>query len=135
MKKASKEPHILFQVLREPYRQKATDTLKDFVRRYRADLNKEVFIDNRRYFRIISLARFEIEGRDCSIHIIVHNDMRIKQGDTLVDELGHRFTATCFEMVHYSPNAYPECMEILPWFLSGNPDEIGEYLAVSDSLT
>ena len=133
MKKNKQPVKSSFRVIKEPYKQSADDSLKEFIQRFLIDPEREVKIDNRTYHKVIMLSELGIRSRGIFTLVTLSSRIRIRIGDVLIDENGRMYTMKGVEMIRYESDMYPECLEIVTLSISGDSEVMGDYLAVCDS--
>ena len=132
MKKSKQPVKSSFRVIKETYKQSADDSLKEYIQRFLTDPEREIKIDNRTYHKVIMLCELGIRSRGTFILVTLSSRIRICIGDVLIDENGRMYTMKGVEMMRYASDMYPECLEIVTLSVSGDPEAMGDYLAVCD---
>ncbi len=111
-----------------PYENNQNDTMTEFYARYIDDIDKYVFIDGKKFCKIIY--RCDCYLNDKFTHIVTFENLEnLSQNDVLVDEQGREFIIKSFEMVSFStliPEWYDKTYNLA---LLGKDYIIGKYLA------
>ena len=122
----------MIRIIREPYRRSSTDTLREFVERYECDPNREFSRGLHHFHRVLRLSRIALPGSPVKVMVLLHAGFTLRIGDKLIDENGllctvlARDTACCFD-----PALLPFFSRTCSYYLSGNAETLGEYLAIS----
>lgn len=89
-----------------------------------------ITIDDRTYYKVMQVTEFRIEGCDFTMLVHIDNDLNPRIGDVLIDENNNTFVYKSCAMIHYGHEQYPECLKVVDMLLTGDAEELGEYLAV-----
>ncbi len=110
-----------------PYENNKNDTMTEFYARYINDDDKYIFIDDKKFCKIIY--RCDWYQNEKVTHLVTFENIEdISQNDILVDEKGREFIVKSFEMISFGgliPEWYSKTYNLA---LLGKNYSIGEYL-------
>ncbi len=114
--------------LYSPYKNSKNDTMTEFYARYMDDIDKYVFIDGKKFCKIIYRCDWYVNDKFTHLAIF-ENIENLFQDDILVDEQGQEFIIKSFETVSFGglmPEWYSKTYNLA---LLGKDYIIGKYLA------
>ena len=110
-----------------PYHIRESDTMDDFYALWLCDSDRELDLNGRTYYRILSKMKIV---KDNSEFVIVHvpNDLHCFLHQNLEDENDNKFTVYNIPMFHYTTPFKDWMRNTYAIVLQGNIDSLGEYL-------
>ena len=124
MNKKNKKGNIYFD--KEPYKIEETDSIDVQIMRYLNDEKKTINIDNRQYYKIISL-QFIVIGKARMIAMLDYS-LNLRIGDDLMDENGRRYNVIGFPMINFGGKPPMWYAKVYSVELEGDEKDIGEYV-------
>ena len=122
-----KRGHHSLGEFQSPYAAETQDTVAHWLEAYKADADKFLVLDDRKYSKIIHHCEFfALEGAHLLVAFEPLEELRI--GDCLLDETGREFVVKSFEQLRFA-GAIPAWYENIPKVaIQGKDYSIGSYL-------
>ncbi len=122
-----KRGHRSLGEFKSPYSVNTDDTMAEWFEAYKADPDKFLVLEDRKYSKIIHSCEFyAYEGPHLLVAFEPLEALRI--GDVLLDEEGREFTVTAFEFLRFAGKIPEWYMEIPKAAIRGKDYAIGSYL-------
>lgn len=121
---------VKFDKSYSPYMKDKSEDMEIWFERYKKDTENTRVIKGTVFSKIISRSRLCM-GDEQLLNVIFVPEAEVLIGDVLTDENGLEFTVKSIEMIRFACGEVPEWyFKAMPIIISGDVDNIGEYLRV-----
>ena len=117
----------IFNNFYSPYRMGESDTMDDWYKAYLEDEERIIVNEGYTFSKIIHRCEFHIKPGYCMLVAFEPQEM-LRIGDILIDEAGHEFTISAFEMIRFAGEHPDWYLKVTPVSIVGESYDIGEYL-------
>ncbi len=125
----NKKNNLIIKPIHNPYQCKENNSIGIIYSKYINDKNRLMIKDNRTFYKVLQSFLFQIKTTD--ILALVDKKMNLHINDILIDENNNTYKVKAFEMINFNCTDFPEWYtKITPVLLSGNPNTMGEFLAL-----
>ncbi len=117
----------IFDDFYSPYQESDSETMDDWYKAYLEDEERFITKDEYTFSKIIHRCKFSIKP-GYRLLVVFEPQEVIRIGDVLIDEVGHEFTISAFEMIRFAGEHSDWYLKAVPVSIVGESYNIGEYL-------
>ncbi|MBE5952320.1 MAG: hypothetical protein E7260_12195 [Lachnospiraceae bacterium] len=117
----------IFDDFYSPYEESDSETMDDWYKAYLEDEERLITKEGKTFSKIIHRCKFSIKPGYCLLVVFEPQEI-IRIGDVLIDEAGHEFTISAFEMISFAGEHPDWYLKTAPVSIIGESYDIGDYL-------
>lgn len=128
MKKKGKLQKSIFEIIADPYGGESAECFDHIFTEWQNNADNTIKIGGITYYKALQIIRTAMHRKE-ELIMGLSNEMSLKIGDTIIDELGNKYLVNGFGMFRFKTNIPDWYSKISFVFVSGNHKNVGEYFA------